>query len=296
MGRSIQAPTGDKGQNGLWVRYKFYFGEKTDEEIDALAARLFDGRFSDAYFHVRFIKKDGTLAYRYDENAQHLLARVRESAPDTRMIAWIYAGNEDGEGEVVLSDESIRQKMVEEAVWLVDECGFDGVQWDYEICPSGDKNLLKLLEETRDAIPAGAPLGVCAPVIYPVPINFGWSEEYVSEIAKRVDQVAVMCYDSGYLTPRSYVSLTRKQVKLFTNAVSKGNPHAKVLIGIPTYGPGFFSHNPRAENLRNALRGVREGLAQDGVKKDAFAGVALFADYTTSEDEWADYRRLWLGR
>ena len=291
----IRAPIADKGQNGLWVRYKFYFGEHTDDEIDALAHRIVDGRFSDAYIHVRFIKKDGSLAYRYPERAKHLLSRLRESAPGTRMIAWVYAGNESGGGEVDLTDRRVRKKMVDEAVWLVDVCGFDGVQWDYETCPDGDTNLLKLLTETRTALPTGARLSVCAPVIYPLGLRFGWSQGYVSKIAQYVDQVAVMCYDTGYLTPRSYVALTRKQVVWFTQLVSKASKHANVVIGVPTYGQGLRSHNPRAENLRNALRGVREGLARDDAVKDAFAGVAVFADYTTTEDEWKTYRALWLG-
>jgi hypothetical protein len=58
------------------------------------------------------------------------------------------------------------------------------------------------------------------------------------------------------------------------------------LLGLPTYHDGGGSHHPRAENLRIALKAVREA---NGV-----AGVALFADYTTDEAEWAWYERAWL--
>jgi hypothetical protein len=40
-----------------------------------------------------------------------------------------------------------------------------------------------------------------------------------------------------------------------------------------------------------ALKGVREGLT-DADK--SFAGVAIFADYTTQADEWKVYRELWV--
>ena len=67
------------------------------------------------------------------------------------------------------------------------------------------------------------------------------------------------------------------------------------MLGVPTYGDGLRSHNPRAENLKNALRGVREGLADPSAARENFAGVAPFADYTTDDDEWETYKRDWLG-
>jgi hypothetical protein len=45
-----------------------------------------------------------------------------------------------------------------------------------------------------------------------------------------------------------------------------------------------------------ALRGVREVLAAPGADSASFAGVAVFADYTTIPDEWGNYDRLWLNR
>ena len=48
----------------------------------------------------------------------------------------------DCEGvKINLADTKVRQAMVAEAVWLTTVCGFDGVQWDYEICDDNDPNL-----------------------------------------------------------------------------------------------------------------------------------------------------------
>jgi hypothetical protein len=291
----IPATEANKDTNGLWIRYTHYFGEVPDVEVAKLASRLDDNQFAYAYYHVRFIKKDGTLAYRYPEKARRLLATVREHAPRTKLVAWVFAGNERGNGEVDLTDVSVREKMVEEARWLIEECGFDGIQWDYEMCDDGEQSLLLLLEETRSAIPPGAFLGVCSPVLYPGPVNYGWSDAYISEVSSRCDQIAVMCYDTAFYLPRSYVWLAANQVERFSAAIAKGNKETTFVIGVPTYEEGFRSHGRRAENLQNAIRGVMKGF--DSANKPMnFEGIALFADYTTDDSEWRMYDEHWLGR
>jgi hypothetical protein len=88
----------------------------------------------------------------------------------------------------------------------------------------------------------------------------------------------------------------RRQAIHVTRAVARGDPQCHVLIGVPTYGKGPPSHVPWSENLRMALKGVREGLAHRDARPTSFAGVAPFADYTTQPEEWEVYRELWLDR
>ena len=184
--------------------------------------------------------------------------------------------------------------MVAEALWLVRDCGFDGVQWDVEPCPDGDTGFLALLRETRAALPPGKLLSTATPMWQPAALlQFGWSDAYFAQVAANCDQMAVMCYDSGFYTPRAYVWLVRQQAIHVTHAVAQGNPKCRVLLGVPTYGGGLSFHNPRAENLTMALRGVREGLADPGANVSVFAGVAPFADYTTSAQDWNTYKALW---
>lgn len=278
--------------NGLWVRYTHYFGEKSETEVAALCRRLRESGMRDAFFHVREVKPGGTLRFRYPERARKLLAQVRREAPSVRAIAWVSVSNTRGGGSVVLSDTAVRKKLVDEARWLCTVCGFDGVQWDYEICDDGDPHLLALLEETRAALPAGKVLSVATPIWSPLRA-LGWSEGYFTQVAARCDQVAVMCYDTGMVIPRAYVALTEQNVVHVTSAVARGNPACQVLLGVPTYGPGLRSHNPHAESLKNALYGARAGRTQLPKASTTFAGVALFADYTTDDDEWRTYHALW---
>ena len=290
-GKPISAPTGDRGTNGLWLRYTHYFGEKSEEETKTLARDLRTRRVHWAYFHVRDVQKNGELRFRRPREARQLLRQIRRENPNVRCLAWVFVDS----SAVAPSRPDVRRQLVQEALWLVNTCGFDGVQWDYESCPSGDESFLDLLDETRKALPRTATLGVCAPAWLPFGERFGWSEAYISKVAARCDQVAVMCYDTGFFTPRAYIWLTRQNVVRFTRAVRMGNPKGMLMLGVPTYGPGLRSHNPRAENLENALRGVREGLADSGAARENFAGVAPFADYTTDDGEWEVWRRDWLG-
>lgn len=297
----VRAPSGNTGENGLWLRYHWYFGRKTDAEIAALADRLPSQQIRYAYFHVRHITRDGSLRYRYSEAASRLNRLLNQRAPGVRRIAWVFAGNvhrAPGLAEVDLADPGVRGRMVGEARWLVERCGFDGVQWDYEICEDGDPHFLSLLEETRDALPRRSLLSVATALWLPEPLprRWGWSERYFRQVAGRCDQLAVMGYDTALYLPRAYVGLIRRQVVHVTRAVADSNPHCRVLVGVPTYARGGLSHHAHAENLSLALKGVREGLVGRGARPEVFAGIAPFADYTTQPEEWRVFRRLWLGK
>ena len=87
-----------------------------------------------------------------------------------------------------------------------------------------------------------------------------------------------MCYDTGFWMPRGYVWIVHQQAVHVTQAAARGNLRCRVLLGVPTYGKGFFSHNPHAENICMALKGVREGLTDPRAARSVFAGIAPFAD------------------
>ncbi len=283
----------NRGENGLWLRYKWYFGAETDTA--SLARKLQSEQVRYAYFHVRDIRRDGTLRYRKPESARRLTLALHRQAPNVKLLAWVYAGNSSGRGAVDLSRPVVRQAMVAEAVWLVKDCGFDGIQWDYEICPSGDTDFLALLRETRAALPPGALLSAAVPLWLPSPLNrYGWTEGDFRAAARLCDQVAVMCYDSGLYSPRGYVWLVHQQVVHVTSAVASSHSQCRVLFGVPTYAVGGLSHHVPAENIRMALIGVRQGLGDPKAVPHVVAGVAPFADYTTQEQEWNVYRKWWL--
>jgi hypothetical protein len=245
---------------------------------------------------VRETLEDGTLRYPLFAEFRDFVSRFRDRAPNVAPIAWVSVTNRAGGGKVDLSRAEVRGALTDTALTLVRDCGFVGVQWDYEACASGDAGFLKLLQESQRRLPREAILGVAAPIWAPWFLPWsGWDSDYFSKVAESCDQIAVMGYDTGAYFPRLYVWLMAKQAVEVSRAVTAGNPKCRVLIGVPSYGTGLASHNPRAENIGLALRGVRKGLASVETRREALSGVAVFADYTTSRDEWLTYERLWLG-
>lgn len=280
----------DRSRNGIWLKDTWYRGRET-EPVANLAKRLRQDGFRDAYFHLRFITRQGHLRYQFPENAKRLTARMHALAPSIRAIAWVYIGNERGITGVNLADAAVRCQIARQLRALVTDYGFDGVQVDYEICEDNDQGLLRLLEDVRTALPPGKSLGVATSLWFPRPIRgLSWSERYFRQVAARCDQIVVMAYDSGMRLPRTYVWLMKQQATRLPPILAAANPHCELLIGVPTYEDPTGSHDPRAENLRLALKAMREAYTK---APGNFAGVALFADYTTDSTEWKQYRKLW---
>lgn len=280
----------NSGKNGIWLRYLWYTGKHTPEEYSEMYERLATRQLQFAYFHVLTTNPDGGLQLRDRRRARNLTHEMHKRAPDTRAIAWVYIGS----AQVNLDNPEVRKQLVEEFRWLVKDCGFDGIQVDYEFAICGSQGLLRLLEETRQMLPKEGLLSVATPMWYPG-ILWGWSDEYFQEVARRCDQIAVMCYDSYLYLPRAYVWLVSQQALHVTTDCAKANPACKVVLGLPTYDNQTLSHHPYCESLKNALRGVQQGLADKKATPEAFEGIAMFADYTTDDREWSQYEEYWLG-
>jgi hypothetical protein len=203
----------NRGENGLWLRYTWYFGQDSPVEMQAMTQRLICERIHYAYFHVRSIRKDGTLNFKYADKARLLVANVHRQAPEVKVIAWAYVGNSRGAGRVDLSNPNVRRTMVKEASWLTTDCGFDGIQWDYEICENGDAGLISLLRESRAPLGPKKVLSVAEAVWVPRPLrHWGWGDDYIRRVAANCDQITVMDYDTACWLPRAYVWLTHQQV------------------------------------------------------------------------------------
>ena len=67
------------------------------------------------------------------------------------------------------------------------------------------------------------------------------------------------------------------------------------MMGVPTYEPYGFMHRAGVETPENALLGIVAGLRGLGAG-GTFEGVALYAEWTTDDDDWAAYERYWRNR
>src|SRR5439155_10349158 len=85
-----------------------------------------------------------------------------------------------------------------------------------------------------------------------------WSTDYLSAVAGRVDQVAIMAYDSGVPFDAGYSGYLRIQTRLALEAVPAT---VTLLIGVPAYHTDELGHTD-AETVAASLRGVRLALGE----------------------------------
>ena len=116
-----------------------------------------------------------------------------------------------------------------------------------------------------------------------------WSQAYFGEVARRVDQVAVMSYDTAMPLPSLYSGYVAQQTALALEATPTD---VGLLMGLPAYYADQVGHRGSAETVAAALRGVRLGLSRTAAGRPAF-GVAVYADFTATPADWAAYRDLW---
>jgi len=293
--------------NGLWARHQWVGEPHTDAEYRAFGDLLKRNRITDVFFHAGPFEADGTVPaarYRY---APQLIKAMREYAPGVR--AQAYLGQirvVDGKGVIDIDDPAVRERVLKADAAFLD-LGFDGIHYDFEPIYPDDRAFMTLMDRTRELTRRrGRLLSVAleqptladrlqpvyealiprtGAVHYP-PRPTG---DFLRAVAGRADQVAIMTYDVS-LPTRSlagwhYARHTRATLELIGDRTT-------VFIGVPTYRPLM----EWAEDQQVALRGVRRGIDELDRPPRRPYGVAVYAGWTTSDDEWARYRSTWLPR
>jgi hypothetical protein len=128
----------------------------------------------------------------------------------------------------------------------------------------------------------------------PVLTLIGWSGGYVRELARRVDQLALMTYDSGLGDERLYWQWSRFQA-IQASRVVEGLP-VELYLGVPVSKERAVMHNPDVENVRSGIEGLVAGLNDAEARPGQVTGVAIYPHWEADADDWAMYEKLWLGR
>lgn len=290
--------------NALWARHQWVGEAHTEAQYQALAGTLRLNKITDVFFHAGPLAPDGSVPPRLYAHAAELIAAMHRLAPEVHAQAYLGQTRRlGGNGLLRLDDPAVRTRIVETDRAFLD-LGFDGVHYDIEPVYSDDRAFLDLLDRTRELTRArGRILSVsleqltladaAQPAFLALPRSGTFryparpTEAYLRAVAGRVDQVAIMTYDTELptrsLVGRHFAWHTERTLKLIGDRVT-------VFMGVPTYRPvtGW------AEDLATSLRGVRRGLDALGRPPARPYGVAVYAEWTTSPADWARYRSLWL--
>ena len=286
----------NRGTNAVWLGVEWVCEPHSTEQIASLAQELHDRQIRDIYVYASYLRSDGQFnpTYGYAAEFVQVLKLVQ---PELRVQAWVGLPLT----YVDLGDPLVRAEISQLCVDLVHE-GFDGIHLDAEPIYSHDADVLALLDEVRAALGPGPVLSLAARRIWPIfpelqwPLvgYVAWDAEYYRSVAARIDQIAVMSYDSAMPLSCLYRQWMRFQVIGLTRALADSD--VDILIGIPTSEEATWTHWPGAENMESGLQGLVRGLNDVAARPDRVTGVAIYPYWDTELAEWASYQSLWLGQ
>jgi len=237
-----------------------------------------------------------------------------------------------------LNDPAVRANVVAECAKYVSNKApgsyvagaaraFDGVVIDIE--PAGDPaffpSLKTLMADIRVSFDRAGlrnkKIGVAAPQYTgrsPKP-NWGWDSSDYYYIARYVNYVIAMTYDSSLTDESRYRPWMSEQTTHILQAVSgaawrfdTGHPRptsgVRVLIGLPGFYSVTKAHNPEIESVAHGAAGIRDGLSllqpTDRVSLGYFQGAVMFShdggagdsQYARYDKDWRWWTEYWLGR
>ncbi|MDX6284122.1 MAG: hypothetical protein QOH03_5193 [Kribbellaceae bacterium] len=301
------AYTGDataqtRGQDALWLGHAWVDGRKTAADVTTLANQLQGTGIRDLYVHTGPLEHDGSLPLaKVSPRAKWFTDAVHQAMPKLRVQAWL--------GDVLqpqknpgmdLDDAAVRTRVTETSEQVLAQ-GFDGIHFDMEPVRSGSQGFLELLDQVHAMTSARkVPLSVAAAQLNPAPGLNGllvgvsgqskwWTKSYFGAVASRVEQIAVMSYDTWTPLESLYGGYVARQTEM---ALEVTPAHVDLLMGLPFYWEDKFSHRGSAETVQAAIRGAQLGLGKS--TRQNF-GLALYVDFAATPDHWATYRRAWCG-
>ncbi|MEV6837646.1 hypothetical protein AB0N17_24585 [Streptomyces sp. NPDC051133] len=294
--------TTTRHQDALWLGHAWVDGRKTDADVTALAHRLKDTGIRDLYVHAGPLEHDGTLPKSDYPKAGWLISAVHRAAPGVRVQAWLgdKLATESPDG-LHLERAATRAAVVRSTRRIL-AAGFQGAHFDLEPLHSGDRDYLGLLDDLRRVTHARhALLSVAAHQIDPLPAFHSfwgattnhpkwWSQAYFGQVARRVDQIAVMSYDTMQPLQSLYGGYVAQQTSL---ALEVTPETTDLLMGLPFYHENRFGHRARAETVPAGVRGVRLGLSRTDADRVRF-GVALYVDFAATDADWRAYEEKWV--
>lgn len=291
-GERVTDGRNDPRTNGIWLQHgwlgdEMWFHEngrdrtkfRSAEKVGELRGRLVSHGIRYVFPHLCPCKPDGLIAANDPTQTELFLNTI---GPEIQVIPWIGGVRDES---ALPGSKAWRAGFTKSAAALLAaHPRLAGVHVNIEPMPDGDADYLVLLDELRAALPQGKILSVAA---YPPPTRWHpypdvhWSEAYFRQVAKRADQIVPMLYDTSLRWKKPY----RKLMVDWTKEVLAWSEDKQVLLGLPAYddaGTGY--HDPKVENLTNALRGVHAGL-EDG-KPANYAGIAVYSEWEMDEGDW----------
>ncbi|GAA0929145.1 hypothetical protein [Nonomuraea longicatena] len=281
------------GNDAIWLGHMWVDGRKTEQDVKELAERLGRTGVKDVYVHSGPFTADGGLDLGRISTAGSFVRWADAHMPGIRVSAWL---GQKVDGFLDLDSPATRQNILA-SVRTIMGLGYEGIHYNFEPIGDSDDDFLKLLDDTR---PLTRLLSTSTPQIEPYPLlRLGprtylgrdkyWSQGFFESVARRVDQVAVMSYDTAMPTESLYGGFVARQTELALKLVPETTT---LLMGAPAYHDHGVPWSDAAESVAVSVRGAALALSEHG-RRERF-GVALYVDFAATPQDWLEYEREWL--
>lgn len=286
----------DRGRNGLWMSRHGLHGTATvplETLVQRLRARGITRIYPfmgppDAFGHPGW--RTGRAHHRYrPQVTTDVLRDLNRLAPEIAVLPWTGGVHDE---LISLNDARQRTAMFQHIErWVM--AGAAGVHLNVEPLPDRDA-FLRWLVALRAAVPQ-AQISIAAfppPWILRAASPVNWPLSDYRRLCAQVDEIVVMAYDTSLPIGRLYEALVARWARQIGAALADGP--CTWSMGVPAYEDDEPWHDPHAETLARALRGIHRGFG--GKAPPNFTGVALYAAWTVDAEEWGIFDADWRGK
>ena len=281
------------GHDGLWLGPGWLTSSgpgpaDTPAGRAQLAQRLRASRVADVYVPAGQAGADGRLTA--VPRAGSLLSWFHRTFPQVTLCAGLTGAV--GHGHLDLDDGATQQHLVASARSLL-RAGFTGISYDLSPVASGDAGLLTVLARTRALHPAVlsvdtpkleplSGMGLPAALIMRHPVF--WTASYLSQVASRVSQVAVLGFDTGVPLSSWYSGYVKHETAVALRSVPA---KVRLVMAAPANGGGN-------ESVAATIHGARVALTSAGRGRAASFGIGLYTVGTATGGDWSAYQADWV--
>jgi exosortase K len=293
----VTATSFDTRHNGLWAGSKWYTGFDADTgkpvhpgEMESLRTLLTTNRIKYVYVRAGRISPSGHV----EHIPGPVFFELKNRMPEVVFLPWL-SGHAS---ELPLQDPEWRNRVIQ-SLGRLSAAGVTGIHLNIEPIRNEHPGYVELLRGIRDRFDGTffishatcrvAPVGLIGSVMP----RYFWSPEFYRATMRAADQTVLMGYNTTLWSRKMYCSYMKKQTQTLLECASKV-PRHQVLIGIPSYDRASFLFDPLVENMVSASLGIRAALEEMPSLPQAFKGVAIYANWTTSPEEWQQFRENWL--
>lgn len=295
------------GPNAIWIGTQWTYDYPGDEALRAFVQQLREHQIGTVYAWVSLLQPNNAWSDTARLNQiKTFIQQFKAAYPDANLYGWLSIDALGTDGSSRLGDANVQKIIADFSQRMTNEFRFDGVVLNVVPVLDGDENYLSLLRQVRGSIGANSLLAAAVPPDW-TPVNVGiplppriapgtvWEEAYKQRVALIADEMIVTAYNSGFSNPEDYSTWMAYQVRAFANAIATLESSTRLLIGVPAYESQPPAHDAAVENIDTAAAGIRDGIKQAGDAGAVVRGVAVYAEWQMTDQDWSRFRGAWAG-